>query len=286
MSEAIGKAVSVIADRVREHADRLQTEEAVKMSVINPFLRDVLAYDTADPRQVVPEFVADFGTKQGEKVDYALLHDGKPQVFVEAKKITANLAVDKPSQLFRYFTAVKDARFGIYTNGATWHFYADIDQKGVMDTSPFLTLDLREYDDATLAEVAKFARPAFDPDGIRAVAGELKYVRALAGVLQQEYADPSDDFVRYLMGRVYPGVKSPARVEAFTAMTRKAFREFLTAQLRTRVDAVLATNAADEDAAAQDSKDEARRQASRERARAYYARKKAEREGASAGDPD
>ena len=43
MSEAIGKAVSVIADRVREHADRLQTEEAVKMSVINPFLRDVSA---------------------------------------------------------------------------------------------------------------------------------------------------------------------------------------------------------------------------------------------------
>ena len=54
-----------------------RTEEATKTALVMPFLQ-VLGYDVFDPREVVPEYVADVGLKRGEKVDYAVLKDGKP----------------------------------------------------------------------------------------------------------------------------------------------------------------------------------------------------------------
>ena len=38
---------------------------------------------------MIPECTADVGTKRGEKIDYAIVHDGQVQVLVEAKKAPA-----------------------------------------------------------------------------------------------------------------------------------------------------------------------------------------------------
>ena len=42
----------------------LQTEEAAKTALVLPFIQ-ALGYDVFDHSQVVPEFTADFGTRQG-----------------------------------------------------------------------------------------------------------------------------------------------------------------------------------------------------------------------------
>ena len=100
--------------------ENIQTEEATKMAFIAPFL-NLLGYDVFNPSIVVPEFVADVGSKKGEKVDYAIMDNGKPLILIEAKSVHENLD-NHNNQLVRYFT-VTDAKFGILTNGIEYRFF-------------------------------------------------------------------------------------------------------------------------------------------------------------------
>ena len=54
----------------------MKTEEATKNALIMPFIA-ALGYDVFKPKEVVPEFVADHGTKKGEKVDYAIMQNNE-----------------------------------------------------------------------------------------------------------------------------------------------------------------------------------------------------------------
>lgn len=101
-------------EKISGFKSSISTEEATKTSVILPFFQ-LLGYDVFDPTTFVPEFVADVGIKRGEKVDYAILQDGKPIIIIEAKSINRNLE-RHDSQLFRYF-ATTSAKFAILTNG-------------------------------------------------------------------------------------------------------------------------------------------------------------------------
>jgi len=73
-----------MAEKVLDIKDELETEEATKNALVMPFIR-LLGYDVFDPREVVPEFTADIGTKRGEKVDYAIMKDGQPIILIECK---------------------------------------------------------------------------------------------------------------------------------------------------------------------------------------------------------
>ena len=60
-----------LAEKTLDLKDQLATEEATKNALIMPFI-SILGYDVFNPREVVPEFTADVGTKKGERVDYAI----------------------------------------------------------------------------------------------------------------------------------------------------------------------------------------------------------------------
>ncbi|KZE97710.1 hypothetical protein AVP43_00332 [Geobacillus stearothermophilus] len=93
--------IQTLSKRVNRLKNTIATEEATKTSIIMPFFQ-VLGYDIFNPEEFLPEFTADVGIKKGEKVDYAIMIDGKPVILIEAK--AANQKLDKhDSQLFRYF---------------------------------------------------------------------------------------------------------------------------------------------------------------------------------------
>ena len=126
-------------DRIRKLADRLidrkphiRSEEATKHSLVIPFIRD-LGYDIYNPAEVVPEYTADLDTKKGEKVDYAILKDGKPIFLIECKDVGVTLAREHRSQLTRYFMVTRDARYAILTNGLIYQFFTELDEKNRMD---------------------------------------------------------------------------------------------------------------------------------------------------------
>ena len=130
-----------ISGRIPDLKIRISTEEATKQSLVLPFLQ-ALGYNVFDPSEIEPEFTADVGIKQGEKVDYAVMADGDPVILIECKKVSDTLASDnRVSQLYRYFGATP-VRIGVLTNGITYRFFSDLESPNVMDTSPFLEIDL------------------------------------------------------------------------------------------------------------------------------------------------
>src|ERR1700735_4767146 len=108
------------AARVEKLCPQLHTEEATKNALIMPFIQ-LLGYDVFNPFEVNPEFVADIGIKKGEKVDYAIMNDGKAILLKECKHFTQDLDPHN-SQLLRYFHTT-DAKFGLLTNGVNYRFY-------------------------------------------------------------------------------------------------------------------------------------------------------------------
>lgn len=129
-----------LSGQVQKQLPHIQTEEATKNALIMPFIT-ALGYNVFNPTEVTPELHADVGIKKGEKVDYAILQDGKPIILFECKWHGADLNKDHASQLYRYFS-VTDARFGVLTNGVQYRFYTDLDAANKMDAKPFFEFDL------------------------------------------------------------------------------------------------------------------------------------------------
>ena len=78
--------------RIKTLSETMQdiTEEATKNAFIMPLI-SLLGYDVFNPMEVIPEYTCDVGTKKGEKVDYAIIHDGEPIMLIEAKKLGLKL---------------------------------------------------------------------------------------------------------------------------------------------------------------------------------------------------
>ena len=70
-----------LVERIEKMKDNVLTEEATKNAFIMPFI-NALGYDVFNPTEVVPEFICDIGTKKGEKIDYAIMQDGKPVILI------------------------------------------------------------------------------------------------------------------------------------------------------------------------------------------------------------
>jgi predicted type IV restriction endonuclease len=228
-----------MAVKVRTQKASISTEEATKNAFVMPFISNVLNYDVFNPSEVIPEFVADVGIKKGEKIDYALVHNGEIQILIEVKKVTEPLDVQHASQLFRYF-AVTNARVAILTNGETYQFYTDLDAPNRMDNKPFLVLDLTAIDETLLPEVAKLTKESFDLDSVLSAAGELKYIGQIKRLLAAEFREPSVELLRLFATRIYPGRAFTQRIrEELSALVTKAANQFLNEQVRERLKTAL-----------------------------------------------
>lgn len=210
-----------------------------------PFIGRVLGYDVFNPAEVIPEFTADVGTKKGEKIDYALVHSGQVQMLIEAKKVSEPLRLEHTSQLFRYF-AVTNARVAVLTNGQTWEFYTDLDAPNRMDDKPFLVLDVTALDQTLLPELAKLTKESFDIDSVISAAGELKYVGQIKRVLAEEFKEPSEEWVKFLVARVYGKNFTQKVRDQFLPLVEKAAQQFLTEQVNERLKTALTSKSSAE----------------------------------------
>ena len=159
---SVEQAVANLARKVKELKPIIETEEATKTAFIIPFISQVLGYEVTDPREVIPEYTADVGTKKGEKVDFAIKQGDDFRFLIECKKIGAPLDLNHASQLVRYFN-ITDTEFAILTNGEVYQFYTQLDRANRMDEKPFLILDLANIDPRTFPNLEKMTKPHFDP---------------------------------------------------------------------------------------------------------------------------
>lgn len=228
-----------LGKRVIELKDSIGTEKATKTSLIMPFFA-TLGYDLFNPTEFVPEFTADVGIKKGEKVDYAIVLDGKPTILIEAKSINQQLT-KHDSQLFRYF-GTTTSKFGILTNGEEYKFFTDLDEPNKMDLTPFLTINITKIKDNQIPELAKFHKDNFDVDKITSSAAELKYLSSLKSYLTSELNEPSDNFVKYLLGEIYEGMKTKQTIEKFKPIIKKGMNQFIAEKVNDKLSAALKTS--------------------------------------------
>lgn len=221
-----------ITDRIIKTKDNVLTEEATKMSFIVPII-SALGYDVYNPLEVVPEFTCDAGIKKGEKIDYAIHLDGKPIILVECKHYKENLE-QHDSQLLRYFNVSK-ARFAILTNGIEYKFFTDLDNKNVMDSKPFLVINMLDLPDKDIEQLKKFHKSHYDESNILSSANELKYTTSVKQILTSEFASPSVDFVKLVARKAYDGQITQRIVDQFTPFIKNSISSIISDTINERL---------------------------------------------------
>ncbi|WP_019273426.1 type I restriction endonuclease [Neisseria lactamica] len=198
---------AVFKERIASHAEHVKkvahictTEETTKQALILPLL-DILGFSAFDPNKVRAEYQADFpGAKSGERVDYALFCNGVPVMFIEAKSYSENLSNHCP-QLSRYFNATPEVAICAITNGREWRFFTDLSNKNIMDSEPFLTVDITMLNENDVAQLYQFRHDKFQPDALRSLAEESIYLTAFTESITESLKEVDFDFVRYVAGR-------------------------------------------------------------------------------------
>jgi hypothetical protein len=221
-----------LSDRIASLKDQIQTEEATKNAFIMPFIQ-LLGYDVFNPTEVVPEFVADLGIKKGEKVDYAIMINGKPEIIIECKHWKEN--IDKhSSQLARYFHTL-DCKFALLTNGIEYQFFTDLVKVNVMDENAFLKFNITDISETQYDEINKFHKSFFNVENIVNTASKLKYESELKGLLTKEFENPSDAFIKLFIAQVYDGRATEKVLSDFRHLFMRASNFFIQDQIKKKL---------------------------------------------------
>lgn len=228
-----------ISDRIPKIIDRLKTEEATKNALIMPWLQ-ALGYDVFDPEQVEPEYTADVGIKQGEKVDYAILRNDKPIMLIECKKVGTELADKHASQLYRYFS-VAEARFALLTNGIEYRFYADLDEENKMDSAPFFIFDMSNLTQTSVKKLKQFCRDVFDAEMLLTAAEEMRYSKHIVAIFEQELKEPSEQFVRFFVKEMSEGrIRiTQSVINRFSLLIKRSLNQHISDRISARLSQAL-----------------------------------------------
>jgi hypothetical protein len=152
--------LDAFSKKIQEKKAYINNEETAKTAIILPFIQ-LLGYDTANPLEIQTEFSAPWGEKKDQRVDFAILKDQKPILFIEAKPFNVDLN-KYDTQLAQYFNAFHETKFGILTNGEVYRFFTDTQKENVMDKMPFLTIDLSNLQDSDYSNLLLFKKEHYN----------------------------------------------------------------------------------------------------------------------------
>ncbi len=125
MSERLYDEIRKIQTEIIHHSnDFLQNEEQTIITLINPILREV-GWKTGNPREVKRQY-----SVEGGRVDIALLRNGEPVVFVEAKAL--NTRLDTKLKQISDYCSHYGVPTALLTDGAEWRIY-----RPLLTTLPF-----------------------------------------------------------------------------------------------------------------------------------------------------
>ena len=209
-----------LSERISKQKDSIATEEATKTAFIMPMIA-ALGYDVFNPFEVIPELDCDLIKKKGEKIDYAIMKDESPILLIECKHCKQDLNLHD-TQLQKYFVASK-ARFGVLTNVIEYRFYTDLEKINIMDEKPFLVVNMLDLSDADIEQLKKFHKSYYNEEDVLSTANELKYTTEIKSILNNEFASPTAEFVRFFARQTYTSGQITSKViDMFTPLVRKS----------------------------------------------------------------
>ena len=197
-----------------------RSEEQTKISLINPYL-ELLGYDVRDPRSVQVEYRADVPGGKGEKVDYAILHDGSPSILIEAKPASLPLPQSATVQLARYFVHTP-ATLAVLTNGIEYRWFAARQgNTGEIADAPILAHDTLNPGDAELSWLHDITQSRFNSTALAERTNEERARTLIRDWFEKALREPPDGaFARYLCKTLDLGIATkPVRDRVRKAAT-------------------------------------------------------------------
>ncbi|MXX97522.1 MAG: hypothetical protein F4065_00275 [Rhodothermaceae bacterium] len=218
----------------RKYENKSISEAKTEAWFIRPFLKS-LGYDSSNPELVDPQYPADPKDIKPGKVDYALLRNGSPIIFVEAKKLHESLDHHVTiNQIKGYFHFVREVDFVILTNGNEYRFFTDMDHENMLDEEPFLVFRLSELDQETLEYLEQFSRRNFDSTKLRALAYKLSHGDKIYAFLKEQLLSPSDEFAGSVSKMLFGTTKRKIRDHVKKSLP-DAFSRLINAKIQTPI---------------------------------------------------
>lgn len=193
-----------IARKLKKQFDKWDYNKAIKLSdseaatrdyLIEPFF-NILGYVKMD--DYTHEFSLPVGKGKVKKVDMVITLAGKnPTILIECKKAGANLTSGNFNQLSEYFKTQISSKIGILTNGLVYKFYSSsLDDKRILNTVPFLTFDLTDFNSSDIDNLVSFNRNTIDIATILDEAEGQYFLERFDDGLYNTLLNPSRDFVK------------------------------------------------------------------------------------------
>jgi hypothetical protein len=172
--------------------DETQTRD----NLIHPFF-NILNYSKLD--DYTHEYISDMGDKKGRKVDIAItLGKKEPLMLVECKSATAKLNDNHFRQLNEYCLYSPSAKVGVLTNGIIYNFYTvNQKEKKGLNSKPFFTFDLTNYDNSQLEMLALFNRQSIEINEIIQEAEDVYFLDNFDNALFKTLVE-TDDLVKLI----------------------------------------------------------------------------------------
>lgn len=225
MPNEILEELTALVDKIAKDKPRITDEAKTRTAFVNPFLK-ILGYKLDDTRMIVPEY--DVGYNKDKKVDYAILYKDKPLVLLEIKHHSENLS-RHINQLKNYYK-LADCKFGILTNGLEYRFFADTQKPNIMDSSPFMVLNLESKIDSESLEILELLKYENLQSKIKTIQGKAKAMLEKAitkAFLENEIKNPSKEFVRFVNKTLGANVKESNIIHAFNEIIADKANEII-----------------------------------------------------------
>lgn len=108
-----------------------------------------------------------------------------------------------------------------------------------MDDKPFFEFDVTDIKDNQIEELKKFHKSYFDVDNIQNTANELKFMNEIKILINTEFQNPSDTFVRHFAKQIYNGVLTAKLMEQFVVLTKKSLQQYINDLITERLKSAL-----------------------------------------------
>ena len=229
-------ALESFARHKADIAPLCRSEEQTKISLVNPYL-ELLGYDVRDPRSVQVEYRADVPGGKGEKVDYAILHDGSPSILIEAKPASLPLPQNATVQLARYFVHTP-ATLAVLTNGIEYRWFAARQgNTGEIADVPILTHDTLNPGDAELSWLHDITQSRFDAAALVERTNEERARTLIRDWFEKALREPPDGaFARYLCKTLDLGIATKSVRDRVRKAATLAFNDALNENLQATLD--------------------------------------------------
>jgi len=121
-----------------------------------------------------------------------------------------------------------------------------------MDVKPFLVFNMLELRDNLIFEIAKFRKTVFDVDNVLTTASELKYTGEIKQFLNEQWEEPNEEFIKFIINEVYQGVKTKKVIDNFRDIVKKSLIQFLNERVSDKLQKALNSSENNENTLASD----------------------------------